>query len=182
MLYTLPMQLSAGVIIFQVQRDTPFGDAVLLDGGAAYNHCGLALGSDVVVEATRERGVVLTSLERFLAQGARSTGADIAAASLIGDACKRARSFVGAPYNATFAPDTPGFYCSQLITASFKNTDGSDYFPLQPLRFRGADGAILPYWLDYYKELDAPIPEGALGSHPDGLAHCTDLFARFYEL
>ncbi|MDR0909706.1 MAG: hypothetical protein LBM77_08060 [Spirochaetaceae bacterium] len=170
------MQLQSGVIIFQVQVDTDFGEAVMLDGKLAFNHCGLSLGGGKIIEARQKEGVVITPEDVFLASAQESTAVEVKDTSIIPAACKRALSFLGRPYNFSFAPEGPGIYCSQLITESFKKADGTDYFPLQPMSFCGPDGKTLPFWQDYYEKLGKPIPEGVPGSHPGGLFLCKELF------
>lgn len=176
--------MQPGDILFQNRDLTPFGQAVT----AVYrgwknhriNHCGLVMADGRILEAVAA-GVVETPLEEFLAL---SSGQ---APVLTGRLVERwrvglpatlawARTQLGRPYNRSFSAAGPGFYCSQLLCEAFKVGCGQAVLPESPMNFLDeATGAILPFWQQYYEQLNLPVPQGQPGSHPAVLSLSANL-------
>lgn len=182
----LKNNIQAGCIIFQsLDHNDQFNDAVSRSGKNNLtlaidniNHVGLYIGDDQVIEATQKYGVILRSLQTFLDAADRNLIATINDPSLIKPAIVRAKACLGLPYNFSFHPTGNGLYCSQLITHVFKTHQGQDYFQCYPMNFNDVDTQqILPYWVDYYKELKQAIPHGLEGSHPQQLLSQQHLFS-----
>ena len=64
------------------------------------------------------------------------------------------------------------YYCSELIYLAFKEAnDGQPVFQLQAMTFNDPDTQKpFPIWVDYYKKLGKPIPEGQPGLNPGGIS------------
>ncbi|KAH7731795.1 Protein ALH-11 a [Aphelenchoides avenae] len=86
---------------------------------------------------------------------------------------------IGAGYNDLFSPtclDSNGkraFYCCQLASEAYKQTNnGESPFLSHKLNFCDSSGALVPYWVEYYKKLcpsNPDPPQGGPGSHPSVL-------------
>ena len=77
----------------------------------------------------------------------------------------RAKSLIGKPYDNAFLPDNDAYYCSELIQIIFNGL-----FPLKPMNWRDADGNVPEYWVEHFKKLGIPVPEGVPGSNPTDLS------------
>lgn len=78
----------------------------------------------------------------------------------------RALALVGLPYDNAFLPDNQAYYCSELICECFPGL-----FEAQPMNWRDKDGNLPPYWIEHFKRLGMPIPEGVPGTNPTDLSH-----------
>lgn len=189
--------IASGDLIFQAlettvsdemlaQHEQQFNEAVSqsafaeLADSIPVNHVGLMIGSSEVIEATTENGVVVTDLSVFLARANKNIVARIKESALIEPAIQRAKTWLGADYNASFYPDHQGFYCSELITEAFVDFENEPYFQLHPMNFKAITGEVLSYWVDYYQKLNLPIPHGMLGSHPEQLLQQKRLFSDIF--
>ena len=89
--------------------------------------------------------------------------------------------------NNTFSPmESHAFYCSQLVTDSFNHANPKDKtFHLQPMNFNDlATGQPIATWVNYFKQLKIPVPNGEPGSSPGGLSldpHI-DIVYRYFSL
>ncbi len=147
------------------------------------NHVGLAINAFQVIEAITSSGVVVTDLPIFLARSTKNIVARIKAHVRIESAICRAKTWIGTCYNASFYPDQTGFYCSELITEAFTESEEDRYFQLYPMNFKGLiTQKILPYWINYYEKLNMPIPQGVIGSHPEQLLKQHDLFSDIFRV
>lgn len=178
--------MQVGDIIFQSQNEqSEFNKAITHSGSLMnsndimnqINHVGLYIGNDLVIEATPKHGVIKQPIKSFLATAQYNWVATINNNVVIKNALIRVQDCLGLPYNHSFRSDAKGFYCSQLITYAFKYESGKDYFNLYPMNFKNlTTGQILPYWINYYRELKQMIPQGELGSHPQQLLRQKKLF------
>ena len=74
------------------------------------------------------------------------------------------RSFVASNFLSRACP-TAG-----KLLLSFLDSAGNHLFEAVPMNWRAPDGTIPQYWVDHFRRLDAPIPEGLPGTNPTGLA------------
>jgi uncharacterized protein YycO len=184
--------IQSGDIIFQsLNEDNDFSDAINCSGAVPnmdkitknINHVGLYIGNNIVIEATQQYGVIEQPLADFVCAAKRNIIGRIDDLVVIKNAIKRVKTCLGSPYNHSFYPDSDGFYCSELITYAFKTKHGSDYFALYPMNFKDlTTNQILPYWIDYYRELKQRIPQQELGSHPQQLLRQDHLFKTILTL
>lgn len=182
----------AGTLIFQsLNNEADFNYAVSRSGSSPnattminnINHVGLYIGDNLIIEATQQYGVILRPLPDFLREADNNLSAIVKDSQLINAAIDRAKSCLGCPYNASFHPDADGFYCSELITYAFKTAQGQDYFQQYPMNFTDyTTGQILPYWHNYYRELNQDIPQGLLGSHPQQLLKQRHLLTEITQI
>lgn len=77
----------------------------------------------------------------------------------------RAQSLVGKPYDDAFLPDNDAYYCSELIEVAF-----GGLFEPKPMNWRDADGNLPAYWVEHFKKLNMPVPEGIPGTNPTDLS------------
>lgn len=85
-------------------------------------------------------------------------------------ALTRARSFVGQPYDNAFLPDNGALYCSELIYECFRDSAGNPIFEALPMNWRNADGELPHYWVEHFKQLKMPVPEGVPGTNPTDMS------------
>lgn len=186
------IKMQVGDIIFQSQNEeSEFSKAITHSGSLPssndiinqISHVGLYIGNDLVIEATQKHGVIKQPLKSFLGSAQYNVVATISDNVVIKNALIRVQDCLGLPYNHSFRSDAKGFYCSQLITYAFKYESGKNYFKLYPMNFKNlTTGQILPYWINYYRELKQPIPQGKLGSHPQQLLRQKELFKTILTL
>ncbi|OCG67134.1 YiiX/YebB-like N1pC/P60 family cysteine hydrolase [Gilliamella sp. Fer4-1] len=184
--------IQSGDIIFQsLNEDNDFSDAINRSGAVPnmdeitknINHAGLYIGNNSVIEATQKYGVIEQSLTDFVGAARRNIIGRIHDLAVIQNALKRAKNCLGSPYNHSFHPNAEGFYCSELITYAFKTKHGNDYFALYPMNFKDlTTNQILPYWIDYYRDLKQSIPQHKLGSHPQQLLRQKHLYKTILAL
>lgn len=125
-------------------------------------------------------GVTLTPLDQFLLRSEDMVGhprvmvgrVDDQEKPLIPAAIKAALHDLHAPYNATFSPTGPGFYCSQLIIHSFFEANHNrSVFATYPMNFKEEGHEKFPAaWVHYFSDLKKPIPQGEIGSNPGQLS------------
>ena len=77
---------------------------------------------------------------------------------------------MGEPYDSLFLPDNGRVYCSELVTESYLDPEGTPLFPLSPMNYRDSDGILPDFWVEWFKRQNANVPEGVLGSNPNDLS------------
>ena len=152
--------LENGDLIF-VKDDSDIGQAIQESTGH-YSHVAIFLDGQVY-HATVEGGVIAQSPEDFFEDGKvydlyRYLKIDSK------DVKKRAESFLGSPYNASFYPNGAGFYCSQYIAEILP------IFETIPMKFGDDTQEISDFWREYYRELGLPVPLNQPGTNPSQLA------------
>ncbi len=89
-------------------------------------------------------------------------------AKAIPAAIKKAYTLLGQPYNYSYILKDKGMYCSEYIYEIFA---ADSIFILNPMTFKNPQtGEFLTGWVDHYKKLGIPIPEGEPGCNPNGMA------------
>jgi hypothetical protein len=180
-------KLKVGDLLFQDSDCGPFCDAVekvtFGINRAKFSHIGLVIanqaGELVVLEAISQ-GVIETPIDQFLN---RSFDIDNHPKVVVGRlkpgfshlaqaAADAAYLRIGKPYDEIFDIENDKYYCSELIYLAFKEAnDNQEIFQLQPMTFNDPDtNQPFPIWVDYYKNLGAPIPEGKPGLNPGGIS------------
>lgn len=95
----------------------------------------------------------------------------------------KARSFIGRPYDNAFEPGTDALYCSELVyecyLKDYSDDKGNPLFDAKPMNWRDANGNIPQYWIDHFKALGKPIPEGLPGTNPTDLSRSEKLTKIF---
>ena len=152
--------LENGDLIF-VRENTEMGQAIQASTGN-YSHVAIFLDGQVY-HATVEGGVLAQDPEDFFEAGKvydlyRYEQIDCT------EVKKRAESFLGAPYNASFYPDGDGFYCSQFVAEILP------IFETIPMKFGEGEEEISSFWKAYYRELGLAVPLNQPGTNPSQLA------------
>lgn len=130
--------LQSGDLLFQAGENSDMTGAITAatgeNGRLNFSHVGIAVvknGADSVLEATTNGGVRLTALPEFLARSAKIGGRPTVVAMRLKDtagvseAVRRARNYLGLPYDYSFRPDNGKFYCSELVWECYRTNDGS---------------------------------------------------------
>lgn len=151
--------------------------------GANLSHVGIVErsndGSSVVIEAISD-GVVKTPLNEFLNRSLDAKGKPKVLAGrvvekyrpLLPEVLKEAKKLIGKPYDDIYKIGNGRYYCSELVYEIFKRANnGEAVFQLYPMTFIDPKtGKTFPAWIDYFSELDEPIPEGEPGLNPGGIS------------
>ena len=133
-------------------------------------------GSDSVLEATSPGGVRITPLQEFLDRAERVKGRPGVVVMRLRDTAglarsvKRAKEYLGLPYDYAFGPDNGKYYCSELIWENYRTPDSVRRFTARPMNFRAPDGTMPHFWVELFEQLGEPIPEGIPGTNPNGMA------------
>lgn len=176
-------RLQSGDLLFMASEASEMTGAINVATGGReglnFSHVGIAVtakGSDSVLEATTENGVVLTSLGNFLARAARIGGRPAVVVMRLRDttgiaeAVARACTFIGQPYDYSFLPGNGKMYCSELVWESYLAPDSSHLFPARPMNFHAADDSLPRFWAELFEQLGEPVPQGVPGTNPNDMA------------
>jgi hypothetical protein len=144
--------------------------------GMDFSHCAMVIeehDSLKVIEAIGE-SVQVTSLKDFKQRSNKIVVARLKKMNegIITRAVAYAKSLKGKPYDEVFLLNNDRYYCSELLYESFKVANhGKPIFELAPMTFMDpATKAYYPVWVDYYHELNCPIPEGKPGLNPGSIS------------
>jgi hypothetical protein len=177
--------LRSGDLLFQDLDCGPMCTAIetVTEGvnGMDFSHCAMVIKENdslKVIEAIGE-SVQVTSLKDFKQRSNKIVAARLKKVneSLIIRAVSYAKSLKGKPYDEVFLLNNDRYYCSELLYESFKVANyGNPIFELAPMTFMDpATKAYYPVWVDYYHELNCPIPEGKPGLNPGSISRSDQL-------
>lgn len=147
-----------------------------------YTHmgiCDVVDGKVTVYHSDIYKGVVKESLELFMSsEDSARYNVDLyriknIESTQIENALSIAKSLIGEPYNTTYILEDKGYYCSEYIYELYKK---DSVFKLEPMRFKNSEtNTFHKGWVEHYKNLGIPIPEGKLGCNPNGMANSNTL-------
>lgn len=170
---TCVMAQESGDLLFVRSKESEMEKAISASTGE-YTHVALVDrdidGSVWVIEADPQNGV--RRIKFFEWESEYTDQYDVFRLSLpfdTADMITRARLFVGQPYDEAFLPDDDNFYCSELVYECYLK-DGEHLFEAKPMNWRDADGKIPDYWIEHFRKLGVPIPEGVPGTNPTDMA------------
>lgn len=179
---TYNVNLKEGDLLFQQLNCGELCHAIeaVTDGvnGREFSHCAIVVNMNdtlKVVEAIGDR-VQVNSIRNFLARSGDTLEMKHTTIGrvkkkyepLIHHATAFAKKQIGEPYDDEFLLKNDKWYCSELLYESFKGANNnSDFFELEPMTFKDPKtDAFFPAWVEYYKQLNAEIPEGKAGINP----------------
>jgi len=184
-------ELQEGDLLFQDSDCGPFCEAIeaVTQGAEGYDfsHIGLVMkdtdGKLKVMEAI-SKGVVLTSVEEFKSRSKDSIGrAKVIVGRLISElqyhipgAIQFIHSKMSAAYDDVFDLENDKYYCSELIHLAFASAAGKELFDTPPMTFiKPSTDSTFSIWVDYFDELNAPIPEGEPGLNPGSMSRSVSI-------
>lgn len=88
----------------------------------------------------------------------------------IAAAVRRARSFLGVPYDYSFRPGREKLYCSELVWESYRAENGTPLFTARPMNFRAADGPCRNSGPTCSTNWASRFPKGLPGTNPNDMA------------
>ena len=185
-----------GDLIFQEPDSTGGGGAIgrAIQGVTTsvadyhFTHVGMVYvdeqDSVYVIEATHPR-VALTTLSEFLCRPGKHARCpksvvfrlDEAFLHCIPQAVEVGLKLVGKEYDDAYTLNDDKYYCSELIYEMLlQANDNVPVFPLNVMTFKSsATGEFLPEWVEHYKRLGQPIPEGKPGINPGAMSRSEKL-------
>lgn len=168
--------LKDGDLLFEV---TPIDNAItdVTQGfdGLKIDHVAIYCCKQVI-EAIKEKGVVISDLNKFISRNTQMNGRIMVLVGRVTSnyhlrkTVKRAKSYLGLPYDSLFLSDNQAIYCSELVQKSYvDNKNRPIFFPI-PMSFHDASGKVTTYWKNFYRQFDMEVPEGEPGSNPGELS------------
>lgn len=174
-------QWESGDLIFQNLDCGDMCDAIeaVTQGykGQKFSHVGLVnrMGKTIMVIEAMGAGVRMIPLDSFLKRTSNKVYVGRVKKEytrFIKKAIRFSVQQIGKSYDDAFVYDNGKYYCSELIYDAFLYANhGKPFFQLEPMTFKkpGSDD-YFPVWVNYYKKLNVPIPEGKPGCNPGGLS------------
>lgn len=172
----------SGDLVFQAGGDGEMSRAIEESTNGGFTHVGIIERSGdslFVLEATPRNGVTRTPFKEFADSSAHdSEGKPLIAVyrvknlpkALKDSAVVRAHRYLGRPYDFFYTPGTDSLYCSELVWEVFLDAEGGHIFQSVPMNFKGADGAIDPFWAELYARHGRRVPQGEPGTNPNDLS------------
>ncbi|MEJ5268451.1 MAG: YiiX/YebB-like N1pC/P60 family cysteine hydrolase [Bacteroidales bacterium] len=185
-------RLKNGDLIFQVSEESDFTKAIHNSTGnnrnLSFSHVGIIYlhnDSIFVIDAVPGDGVRKIRLDDFLNESSKSKEGnplvciyrykDIEATK---DAVQNAIKYIGYNYDSVFLQNNNAFYCSELVYECFVKDD-KHLFETVPMNFKDKAGNFDPFWIEYYRKLDVPIPQDCSGTNPNQLSEDKNLYEVF---
>lgn len=173
-----------GDLLFEVGQSSAMTDAIVDATGSGedikFSHVAIVERCEkslFVIEATSDGGVRRISLDDFLKESGHDSQGNPTVAvyrlhdnSIGSEAVKRAKTYLGLPYDYAFMPDNDAMYCSELVYESYLDKDGKHIFTSRPMTFNGFDGEFDAFWIELFSSLDMKIPEGVSGTNPQDMS------------
>ena len=163
----------SGDLFFVRGRQSDMEKAITASTGQ-FTHVAMAevdtVGQLWIIEATTQKGVQRIKYSDWYDY---SSGFDIYRLKVPFDVealLKRAKSFIGQPYDDNFLPDNGKMYCSELIYEVFLDSVGNHLFQSRPMVFRDKKGRIPRYWKRHFRKLGQPVPESVPGTNPSDMS------------
>lgn len=150
------------------------------DGAANYVHVAIVdVGDDGVwiIDASPQRGVDRYPIDTFLMESVLRDGSfprfqvmRLVDHTNVAEYVEKARGFIGQPYDSCFLPDNNAQYCSELVRNAYMKDASESFFNDAPMNFKSPDGEYSSYWVNWFKKIDRPIPQGVLGTNPNDMS------------
>ena len=163
------------------------------DDKRSFSHCGMVInvGDSLAVIEAIDDSVQVTPLSVFMARNEGQSSVTIKRlkteyCQYIPEAKMYMLSQRGLAYDEEYLLNNGKWYCSELVTEAFnhavKMTDSDDtLFTYHPMTFKNQDTGEFPQeWVEHYKSLGVPIPEGSLGNNPNDIFNA-EVYSRVKE-
>jgi len=177
--------LKEGDILFQDLDKDSIDNAIeeVTKTSLKYNftHVGIVVKQQdklTVLEAI-STGVQQTSLPVFLNRNLKNGKPTVVVGKLhtkftpsLKEAIKHGKTLIGLPYDNVYIIGDNSYYCSELLYEIFHIVNPNLVpFQLNPMTFKDPEtNETLPFWENYYADLNTKIPEGELGLNPNGMS------------
>lgn len=180
-----PYQLKEGDILFQDLDKDSIDNAIekVTKTSLKFNftHVGIVVKeqNELTVLEAISTGVQLTPITVFLNRNLKNGKPKVVAGRLnekfkpyLKEAITHGKTLIGLPYDNVYKIGDNTFYCSELLYEMFHQANPNLVpFKLNPMTFKDSEtNKTLPFWENYYAELDTKIPEGELGLNPNGMS------------
>lgn len=177
--------VNSGDLLFQINERNDFTDAITSTTGNrtsfSFSHVGIVIVEAdklLVAEASPDKGVRKVALDSFLNSSAHNVdGKPLVIAYRLktkdvdlNKILVNVNSFIGLSYDSVFLPENNAMYCSELVYESFFDKAGNHILTQNPMSFSDSTGNISPLWIEYFRKMDCPVPEGVLGTNPNDLS------------
>lgn len=179
-------KLEDGDLIFQDMDCGPLCDAIeaVTEGynGNDFSHMGMVYHRNdtlYIIEAAGE-AVRLSTFEKFCKNTkkpmlvGRLKSKNL---SMVPAAIEFSLTQMGVPYDDEYVYNNGRYYCSELIYDAFMFANGGKpFFMLYPMTYKQpGTNDFFPAWVDYYKSVNKPIPEGQPGCNPGGISTSAEI-------
>lgn len=166
-------ELHTGDLIFAVnQKGNAITQSTSVNDELPIDHVGIFYVKDekpYVIEAAPKHGVAVAEADSFMADNPFCVAGRVPHLD-ISNSISNALSRYGLPYDSLFEATDSAFYCSELVQKSFVDSTGQHVFSTIPMSFHDSNGAILPFWIDFYSRHGRQVPDGEPGTNPGQLA------------
>lgn len=178
--------LKEGDLLFQNLNCGELCDAIeaVTEGvaGKDFSHCAIVakINDSLQVLEAIGSGVTATPVDKFFVRSGDSVEIKNITvgrlkneySSLIEPAVAYCKKQIHKPYDKEFLLNNDQFYCSELLYEAFKSANhNQDFFSLAPMTFKvPGKNEFFPARIKYYEDLQASIPEGALGLNPGSIS------------
>jgi len=178
-------ELKEGDILFQDLDKDSIDSAIekVTKKNQQYNFTHVAIvikdQNDLKILEAVTSGVQLTPIDSFLNRNLKNGKPKVVVGNLkpkfkvfTKDAIKFGKTLIGLPYDSAYTIGDNSYYCSELLYEMFQHANPSTtIFQLHPMSFKDLNTQkTLKFWVDYYKKLNKPIPEGQPGINPNGMS------------
>jgi hypothetical protein len=175
------VKLQDGDLIFQDMDCGPLCDAIeaVTEGykGHDFSHMGMVYHQNDTIYIIEAAGtaVRLNTLEKFRQNTKKPMYVGRLKKQyrqLIEPAIEFSLKQLGVPYDDEYVYDNGSYYCSELIYDAFMYAnDAAPFFKLYPMTYKKpGTNQFFPAWVEYYKAINKPIPEGKPGCNPGGMS------------
>lgn len=173
-------KLKTGDFLFQDLDCGPLCDAIenatFHDKNYKISHVGIVLvEKDSVFVLEAYDGVTKTPLQKFLKRSVTKEEKPLVVIARLKPEyqkhipafIKRLKTKIGLSYDTEFKLFNNKYYCSELIYENLLDTTNKPIFTVKPMTFKNKKTHKTDLaWVNYFKEQNIAIPEGALGCNP----------------
>ncbi|TLD97524.1 hypothetical protein LS71_001905 [Helicobacter jaachi] len=173
--------VQSGDLVFVHAADSVFDDAIVAATQKKmtnYTHVGIIEVDKhriYVLEAHPQKGVVRSEWSDFKAENPSYDVMRLKQPQDINTIIRRAKTFLGQPYDDYYGVNNGRMYCSELVYESYLDKQGRHIFEAKPMNFYAPDGSLPKYWQDLFAKLGESVPQGELGTNPNDMSQSSAL-------